>query len=128
MIIEVNNSKTYTVHEQCLIVINGKLLNNMTNKFEGVDGDKVTFYNLDKFGHKCWISGTVEGYTCNRRIKLKGVKELYACYNGAEKTIDHSSTITDCDTKGVVDRKVETKPTVEVKTKAEEDWELVLSA
>ena len=117
MTIEINNSKTVNVAEYSLIVRDKKLFNIVTNEFEAIDGDKITFCALDIHNHKFWISGTVEGYTCNRRIKLKNVNELFACAIGTRKTIVHNSIITNSDF----------EPIEKEKTVLEEDWEAVLS-
>ena len=117
MTIEINNSKTVNVAEYSLIVRDKKLFNIVTNEFEAIDGDKITFCALDIHNHKFWVSGTVDGYTCNRRIKLKNVNELFACAIGTRKTIVHNSIITDSDF----------EPIEEEKTVLEEDWEAVLS-
>lgn len=97
MVIEINDSLVLTVFEQCLTIKDGKLYNTNTEQFEAIDGDKVRFCITNNFGVDCWISGTVDGYTCNRRIKLKGVRELYAIKYGTKKIIEHNSKITDSD-------------------------------
>lgn len=97
MVIEINENLILTVFEKCLIVKDGKLFNTNTNEFEAIDGDKIRFCITNNFGVDCWIGGTVDGYTCNRRIKLRGVRELYATKQGSKKTIEHLSKITDSD-------------------------------
>lgn len=97
MTIEINENVVLTVFEKCLIVKDGKLFNTNTNEFEAIEGDKVRFCFVNDFGIDCWICGTVDGYTCSRRIKLKGVRELYATKQGSKKTIEHLSKITDSD-------------------------------
>ena len=126
MKIEINNSKTIEIVEPFLTVVSGKLFNTDTKRYEAIDGDKVYFYVLDKFGNKCWIRGKVEGYTCNRRIKLQDVNDLYAMAEGSEKCIEHLSSITDMDSsvtslsvEDVVMRK-------SIKTVIEEEWDAVL--
>ena len=118
MRIEINNSKTLTILEQNLIVKNHRLYNTVTNEYEALDGDKIQFCVISANGSKVWIGGTVEGYTCNRRIKLKGVNELYAAAQGVGKVIERCSTITDTDYIGEE----------EIKKMEEEDWEAILSA
>ena len=117
MRIEINNSKTLTILEQNLIVKNHRLYNTVTKEYEAIDGDKIQFCIKTDKGAKTWISGIVEGYTCNRRIKLKGVNELYAAMENVGRVIEHLSTITDTDYVGEEDtEKIE-----------DEDWEAILS-
>jgi hypothetical protein len=125
MRIEINNSKTLTILEQNLIVKNNKLFNTLTNKYEAIDGDKVLFCILNEKGDRTWLSGIVEGYTCNRRIKLKGVHELYAAVKDEGKLIEHNSSITDTD---YVKVEEEIKQKIKTEEKEEDDWSLILSA
>jgi len=96
MLIRLDNGKSINVVEKCLTVINGKLYNTDTQQYEGLDGDKVEFYFTNQHGHQCWVRGTVDGYTCNRRIKLQDVNELYATSLNSKKIINHISKIVDC--------------------------------
>lgn len=96
MLIRLDNGKSINVVEKCLTVINGKLYNTDTQQYEGLDGDKVEFYFTNQHGHQCWVRGTVEGYTCNRRIKLQDVNELYATSLNSKKIINHISKVVDC--------------------------------
>ena len=118
MQIEINNSKTLTILEQNLIIKNNKLYNTVTNTYEALDGDKIMFCIKTETGGRQWISGIVDGYTCNRRIKLKGVNELYAAEESFGKVIERCSTITDTD---YVDKE-------ETNKVEDEDWEMILSA
>ena len=115
MKIKLDNSKVIDVAESMLTVKGGKLYNKMTNKFEGLDGDEITFYILDKEGKKLRMKGIVEGYTCNRRIQLKGARDLYAAAVAFEKTIVHKSTIIESDCQETLEEK------------AEEDWTTAIS-
>ena len=124
MVIEINENLILTVFEKCLIVKDGKLFNTNTNEFEAIEGDKVRFCFVSDFGIDCWICGTVDGYTCNRRIKLKGVRELYATKQGSKKTIEHLSKITDSDYDDE-DDEYEVVNTYDAMMKAE--WEAALS-
>ena len=99
MKIVINNSKTINVIEQCLVVKNNKLFNTMTNQYEGIDGDSIEFITTDSSGEQCVIRGIVKGYTCNRRIELRGVHAVYATANGTGKNITHISSITETDCK-----------------------------
>ncbi len=121
MYIEVDNCKVINVVEKCLIVKDKRLYNTVTKQFEGVEGDGVTICYLNAVGEKCWVSGTVEGYTCNRRVKLRGNPCLFSCAEGTIKIINVLATITDTDCE-------EEEVNEEVKTQTEEDWETILSA
>lgn len=117
MKIEINNSKTLIIPEQNLIIKHNRLYNTVTKDYEAIDGDKIQFCIKNDQGTRTWIGGVVEGYTCNRRIKLKGVNELYAAMENVGRVIEHLSTITDTDYVGEEDaEKIE-----------EEDWEAILS-
>ncbi len=117
MKIVINNSKTINIPEASLIVKNNRLFNIMTNEYEGLDGDKITFCAMDVNGKKYWVSGKVDGYTCNRRIKLQGVADLFACAIGTEKTITHRSLITECDCEFINDEDLVT---------VDEEWAAVV--
>lgn len=117
MKIVINNSKTINIPEASLIVKNNRLFNIMTNEYEGLHGDKITFCALGNNGKKYWASGKVDGYTCNRRIKLQGIADLFACAIGTEKTITHRSLITDCDCEFISDEDLVT---------VDEEWEAVV--
>lgn len=114
MKIEINRSTVLDIKEDCLIIKNNRLFNTTTKQFEGVDGDIVTFYITSKTGGKCWTRGTVDGYTCGRRIKVRGVEQPYEAAEGCLKVIDYISRITDTD--------------CDAKEEAEEDWNAILSA
>ena len=94
MQIEINHDKTITILEPNLVIRNGKLFNTDTNEYEAINGDKVEFSTTDCKGNHFWISGIVQGYTCNRRIQLKGSAELYACDSNVKKIITHRAIIT----------------------------------
>ena len=115
MKIVINDSKTIEVIEKSLTVKDGKLYNLVDKCFEGLEGDKITFLALNDKGDSFWVTGTVEAYTCHRRIKLKDVKGLYACADVYKKTIVHKSRITETDCKE------------QPKTLIEEEWEMALS-
>ena len=91
MVIEVNGGRKINVSEEHLIVKDKKLYNTKTKKFEGVDGDIIEFVQGEN-GKKMSVRGTVDGYTCGTRIKLKGVPE----YEGGEITevkVEHLATV-----------------------------------
>jgi hypothetical protein len=90
------------------------LFNTVTKQYEGVDGDRVTFHITRENGGQSWLSGIVDGYTCNRRVKLRGSDRLYAISTDCIKTIDHQFKVTNLNEK---EKEVE-----------EDDWETILSA
>ena len=93
MLIRLDNGKSINVVEQCLVVRKGMLFNTDTNQYEALDGDQVECYFTNNLGHQCWVRGTVDGYTCHRRIKLQDSKDLYAASLNSTKVIDHKSKI-----------------------------------
>ena len=93
MRIEVNNNKVLEITDKCLTIENGRLFNTITKQYEGVDGDRVTFYITTGPTSKCWISGTVDGYTCHRRVKVRGHSEYYTVAEDCVKTIQPLSSI-----------------------------------
>lgn len=114
MKIVINNSKTINIIDQCLVVKNNKLFNIMTNQYEGIDGDLIEFITLDSKGEQTVVTGVVKGYTCNRRIELKGVNCLYATVNGTGKNITHVSSITETDCKYEEEMKAEIEKEMEL--------------
>ena len=88
MRIEINNEREIDISEQNLIVKDKKLFNTSTKSFEGLDGDVVTFINGNMK-----ISGTVDGYTHNGIIKIRGVEKPYVDISEIT-SIDHISVIT----------------------------------
>jgi len=101
-----------------LVIKDKRLYNTVTKEYEAIDGDGITFCYLNQIGEKCWASGVVEGYTCDRRIKLRGVGGLYAVAVGTKKVINNLATITDSDC----------EEEVEEVNEVDEDWEVILSA
>lgn len=114
MKIEVNKNLVLDIKEEHLIIKNNKLYNNVTKQYEAIDGDIVTFYAATSNGGKSWARGYVEGYTCDKRIKLRGVDKTYTLAEGCLKIIDSISRITDAD----YDKTAQTN----------DDWEIILSA
>ena len=123
MIVKLNTGKVLNVVEKSLIVRNGKLFNVVTKQYEGVDGDDINFCVPTTSGGKCWVFGVVEGYTCNRRIVMKGSKTPYAMMEGTEKNIKHKSRVVETDGIVITESDEELEP-----VKVESDWELVLKA
>jgi len=114
MKIEINNSKVIEVEEKHLIVKNGRLYNSTTKQYEGIEGDRVTFFTITDLGSKCYTSGTVDGYTCDNRVKLRGVEKPYTIGEGCLKTVEHLSRITNSDSEEEKENK--------------EEWDAILSA
>lgn len=110
MLIRVNNSKMINVVETFLTVKNGRLYNLNSKCNEGVDGDRVTFSFITENGGKCWVSGTVDGYTCNRRVKLKGNNTVYLVAEDCSKMLDCTHIVSNQGENYIL----------------ETDWELVL--
>ena len=118
MLIRLNNGRILNVVDKCHIVKNGKLYNVVTKEYEGVEGDEVSFCVSTTSGGICWVFGTVEGYTCSRRIVMKGSKTPYAIKEGTSKEIKHKSRIIETD--GIIDNEEEVEE--------ESDWAIVLKA
>jgi len=85
MIICVNNTLKFVIEDKSLIVKDKHLFNTKTNKNEGVDGDIVTFDSND-----AQISGSVDGYTYQGRIKLRGDDKIY---QGENVKFEHISVV-----------------------------------
>lgn len=97
MVIEVNKCRKYEVTEPFLcLTANGKrLYNKQTKEEEGIDGDIVQM-TVDKGDGKHMIlRGPVEGYTCGKQVKIRGVDEMYTPIGS--KIIEHASVITNGD-------------------------------
>ena len=124
MRVEINNSKVLNIVEQCLIIKNNKLFNASTEEYEAIDGDRIVFSIIDSKGERHWVEGIVDGYTCHRRIKLKGHTDLYAASENCGKVIERNSTITDTDYVAPKEEVI----TESKKVQDDEDWELVLGA
>ena len=114
MKIQIDNSTILDIVEDYLIIKNNKLYNNNTKQYEGVEGDRVTFIVTKPSGTKCQTSGIVDGYTCGRRVKIRGVEQPYDADENCEKVIETLSRITDTDCDSTKEKK--------------EDWDAVLNA
>lgn len=77
MTIKVNGDYVFDVTEKSLVVKDGKLYNTETKSFEGVEGDLVEFERIDENGRIMVVRGTVDGYTCGNKVKLRGVDTIY---------------------------------------------------
>ena len=87
MLIEINNSTKIDIKEDWLVVKDGKLYNATTKKYEGIDGDIISFLNGNMI-----TKGTVDGYTCNDKIKLRGIDKTYKGVKDIR--IEHMSIVT----------------------------------
>ena len=72
MVIETSNSVKLDIKEDYLVVKDKKLYNTKTKKYEGLDGDIVSFMNGNML-----TKGTVDGYTCGNKVKLRGVDKPF---------------------------------------------------
>lgn len=91
MKILVSNGFEIEVAEKHLIVKDNKLYNTETKKYEGVEGDIVTFVTQLPSGHKVQTRGVVDGYTDGDTVKLRGVKLPYVYVT--DKTVEHTYTV-----------------------------------
>lgn len=77
LILKTNTGYEIKVNEPELIVKDDKLYNKKTKSFEALEGDKICFVKNLENGYKVTTVGSVEGYTFNGHVKLRGVKEPY---------------------------------------------------
>lgn len=86
MLIRINNDVTVKVNENDLDVVDKRLYNKTTKKNEGVDGDLVEFTtgNMSR-------KGSVDGYTYNDRIKLRGCDTVFTGVK--DKRITHICSV-----------------------------------
>ena len=91
MKIKVNNEYVMEVNEDYLIVKDKKLYNTKTKKFEGVEGDIISF----KYKHSAdtirGYRGYVDGYTNGVSVKIRGINNVFT--DLVEQTIEHISTV-----------------------------------
>ena len=92
MTIKVNGDYVFDVAEKTLIVKDGKLYNTETKSFEGVEGDLVEFERIDENGRTMVVRGTVDGYTCGNKVKLRGIDTVY---NVKSKKVTNISSVND---------------------------------
>jgi hypothetical protein len=77
MIVKTSINREIEITESYMVVKDNKLYNNNTKTYEGVDGDRVSFETTLESGSKMVTTGTVDGYTHDGVIKIKGVNEPY---------------------------------------------------
>ena len=93
MYIIVNCSIRIEVTEPNIIVKDKRLYNTKLDCYEGVDGDYVSF-DVENNGRIMTVSGTVDGYTNGRYVKIRGVEEPY---DVPRKSIQRVSSVSLCD-------------------------------
>jgi len=93
MVIKTNNNKEIEITESYLVIKDKKLFNKQTGCYEGLDGDKICFSKSLEGGYKVTTAGTVDGYTNNGNIRLKGVVIPYKIVGGY--SIEHTTIIVD---------------------------------
>ena len=91
MFITINGGREIEIKEDFLIIKDNKLYNTRTKKREGLDGDIVSFV-IDNGSHKTICRGTVDGYTCGNRIKIRGYQETF--HDMTDIKFEHISVIT----------------------------------
>ena len=92
MVIKTNNNKEIKITEKDLVIQDGKLFNKTNGFYEALDGDTISFVTNIFNGYKITTRGTVDGYTYNGHIKLKGSKIEYEA-NYGYSSINHMTRI-----------------------------------
>ena len=92
MIIKVNSDIEINIAEAYLIVKDKKLYNTITKKYEGVEGDIVSFGFIKEDGKKGNYKGYVDGYTNGEKVKIRGINQVFTQIG--EKSIEHISSVT----------------------------------
>jgi len=92
MIIKVNTDIEINITETYLIVKDKKLYNTITKKYEGVEGDIVSFDYIKKDGKKSGYKGYVDGYTNGEKVKIRGINQVFTQIGN--KSVEHISSIT----------------------------------
>lgn len=91
MIIEVNGGDyRFDVKEDYLIVKNERLFNTKTKKFEGIEGDIISF-NYDNGDIKGGYKGYTEGYTNGVTARIRGIDKTFNVVG--EIKVEHISRI-----------------------------------
>ena len=85
MVVLINGEHKVTIAAPYLVIENKRLYNLKTKEFEGLDGDVVTFET-----NKRTFSGTVDGYTRDSFVKVRGIEEPFNI--SGKKEITHIST------------------------------------
>jgi hypothetical protein len=92
MVIKVNTDIEINVTETYLIVRDKKLYNTITKKYEGVEGDIVTFDYIKEDGRKGGYKGYVDGYTNGEKVKIRGINQVFTQIGS--KNVEHISSVT----------------------------------
>jgi hypothetical protein len=91
LVVKLENGTLLNIEEENIVVKDKKLYNTKTKQFEGVDGDRVYFTTFLSGGTKCITSGNVEGYTNEKRIKLRGALKTYE--NFRDVNVEHFHSV-----------------------------------
>jgi hypothetical protein len=92
MIIKVNTDIEINIAETYLIVKDKKLYNTITKKYEGVEGDIVSFDYIKENGKKGGYKGYVDGYTNGEKVKIRGINQVFTQIGN--KSVVHISSVT----------------------------------
>lgn len=92
MIIKVNTDIEINITEKYLTVKDKKLYNTITKKYEGVEGDIVSFNYIKEDGRKSVYKGYVDGYTNGEKVKIRGVNQVFT--QTSDKSVEHISSVT----------------------------------
>ena len=92
MIIKVNTDIEINITETYLIVKDKKLYNTVTKKYEGVEGDIVSFNYIKEDGRKSGYKGYVDGYTNGEKVKIRGIDQVFTQIG--DKSVEHISNVT----------------------------------
>ena len=92
MVIKVNTDIEINITETYLIVKDKKLYNTITKKYEGVEGDIVSFDYIKEDGKKGGYKGYVDGYTNGEKVKIRGINQVFTQIG--DKSVEHISSVT----------------------------------
>ena len=92
MVIKVNTDIEINITEKYLTVKDKKLYNTITKKYEGVEGDIVSFNYIKEDGRKSVYKGYVDGYTNGEKVKIRGVNQVFT--QTSDKSVEHISSVT----------------------------------
>ena len=92
MVIKVNTDIEINITETYLIVKDKKLYNTITKKYEGVEGDIVSFDYIKEDGKKSGYKGYVDGYTNGENVKIRGINQIFTQIGN--KSVEHISNVT----------------------------------
>lgn len=90
MTIKTNIGKEIEIAESYMTVKDKKLYNSNTKSYEGIDGDRISFETSEN-GNKMVVTGTVDGYTHDGLIKIRGISEPFKI--GEKFIVEHLAKI-----------------------------------